>query len=195
VVGYASRQASLEVPRPGRAGLPFLVLGAAALLLEVDPRLPWLAGIASAALFALAGAVRAVRAAVELGRLRRTTDELIHHRGEIGTMSAVVAWRVTELTSIRRRDAVARSVDRALRGSEASRLPGAVPLNRVAVRRSEELLRLLGDRLRDSSRPVTARGVLAAEQLLGDPLSPLYAPGRSGELPRGVTKVLSALEP
>jgi hypothetical protein len=195
VSAFASRQPGLDLPRPGRAVVPFVVLCAAALALEADPAVPWLAGVAGATCFALAGGVRATRSAAELTRLRRSTDELILHRGEVGTVSSVVAWRVAELTSTHRREALAGCVERTLRQSSASRLPGAVPLNRGAVRRSEELLGLLAVRLRDGSRPVTARGVLEGERLVGDPLSALYAPGQGQGLPRGVTKVLAALEP
>ena len=72
-------------------------------------------------------------------------------------------------------------------------LPGASPLRRPAARRCESLLRLVVARLGDD-RPVTARGVLLARQLLREPGSPLFSDESEHLLPRALKRVLGALE-
>jgi hypothetical protein len=176
--------ASLAPLRP--AG-PFLALAAASLALDAAPQVPWAAGVAGAALFAAAGAVRRAQFAVERRSARRVADDRIL-RGH-----GVPLWRERELTSRRARAVRQREARRVVRAASADRLPSASPLNRSAVRQSAALLSALADRLGDD-RPVTAAGILFVDQLLRDGDSPLY-----GEhdmlLPRAITRVLGALEP
>jgi hypothetical protein len=176
--------ASLAPLRP--AG-PFLALAAASLALDAAPQVPWAAGVAGAALFAAAGAVRRAQFAVERRSARRVADDRIL-RGH-----GVPLWREQELTSRRARTVRELEVRRIVRAASAERLPSASPLNRAGVRRSASFLVALADRLGDN-RPVSAAGMLHVDQLLRDADSPLY-----GEhdllLPRAITRVLGALEP
>ena len=79
------------------------------------------------------------------------------------------------------------------RCSTGAPLPGASPLRRPAARRCEDLLQLLSARLA-GDRPVTARGVLLARQLLRDPGSPLFSDESEHLLRRALKRVLGALE-
>ena len=179
-------------PRPLRTAAPLIVLAAGALAFDADPRLPWVAGVAGAAFFAGAAAVRALQASGELRRLRRTADRLIleapHEQYEL------TIWRSRELTDPRTRVQLRRELDRTLRSLSEARLPSASPVNRPAARRSAELLHLLAERVGDDE-PVTARGVLLTRQILRDPSSPLYSERGDELLPRELTRALGALEP
>jgi hypothetical protein len=175
--------ASLAPLRP--AG-PFVALAAASLALDAAPQVPWAAGVAGAGLFAAAGAVRRAQYAAGRRVARRVADDRIM-RGR-----GVPHWRELELTSARARARRRRQIERVVRSVSADRLPSASPLNRVAVRGSAGLLRVLADRLEDD-RPVSPRGVLYVDQLLGDPSSPLYGP-HPDLLPRAIARVLGALD-
>jgi hypothetical protein len=96
-------------------------------------------------------------------------------RGYDDPVHSPVAWRVQELISSRERVRLARSVQGALKGLCAKRLPGSSPLNCAAVRPHAPLLGALADRLADLDYPVRASGVLAERRLLTDPDGPLYA--------------------
>jgi hypothetical protein len=78
------------------------------------------------------------------------------------------------------------------------RLPGASPLNRVALRPYCDELIALADRLADLERPVSATGMLAVRHLLTGSDSVLYARPGADELPRDIGReliaVLDALE-
>jgi hypothetical protein len=83
-------------------------------------------------------------------------------------------WRVEELTSRRERRSLARSVRGVVADLSPRRLPGPVPVNRVALRPHVELLLALAERLADVDRPVTAAGIVEVRRLLTDPDGPLY---------------------
>jgi hypothetical protein len=70
---------TLDLPRPFRSAVPLAVLALVAAALDLDPRLPWLAGVFAASCFAVAAAVRATRARVEVAHVRRAADRLIVH--------------------------------------------------------------------------------------------------------------------
>ena len=72
------------------------------------------------------------------------------------------------------------------------RLPGAVPLNRAAVRPYRHQLDALVALL-DGTEPITARGVLVAQQLLSSPASPLYDRDAVDTLEPRLRKVISTL--
>ncbi|HEY8315539.1 MAG TPA: hypothetical protein VIG35_01645 [Gaiellaceae bacterium] len=185
---------TLDLPRPGKAALPYAALAIAALALDVDPRLPWLAGVAGALLFATAGAARSVRARHELIAVRRTADRLIVHNPISRDASDLVRWRCSELTTRAKRESLRRDIDRVLRSLDPARLPSASPLKRPAARGCTELFTALAARLADE-RPVAARGILLAQGLLRDAASPLYSDDADTLLAPALRRVTGALEP
>jgi hypothetical protein len=85
--------------------------------------------------------------------------------------------RAGQITAAKRRCALAASLQAAVR--DAYRPPQwtvAVPLARSAVRAAARDLRLLAECLAGIAVPAP-QGVALAEQLVRDPISPLYAPG------------------
>ena len=185
---------TLDLPRPGKAALPFVGLALAALALDVDPRLPWLAGVAGAVLFATAGAVRTVRSRHELAVVRRTADRLIVHSPLSRDASDLVRWRCKELTTRAKRERLRRDIERLLRSLDPARLPSASPLKRPAARRAADLFVALAARLGDE-QPVAARGILLAQSLLHDAASPLFADDADTLLAPALRRVTGALEP
>jgi hypothetical protein len=185
---------TLDLPRPGKAALPYAALALATLALDADPRLPWLAGAAGALLFGAAGTVRVVRAHHELVAVRRTTDRLIVHSPHTRDASDLVRWRSDELTARAKREALRREIEHILQSLDPARMPSASPLKRPAARRHEHLFTALAERLGDE-RPVAARGILLAQSLLGDPTSPLYAEDADSLLGPALRRVTGALEP
>src|SRR5262249_32851801 len=127
-------RAHANVPSPLGAAAPLIALAALALLLDAAPDLPWEAGIAVSGLFVSAAVVRFVQKSLAVSRLRGIADRIILRNGDRPTASPLVAWRTAELTSRRHRGAVAAEAARLARDLDASTLPGAVPLNRAAVR-------------------------------------------------------------
>jgi hypothetical protein len=185
---------TLDLPRPGRSALAFGVLAVAALALNADPKLPWIAGVVTAALFSVAGTVRIVHERHELAEVRRAADALIVHTPGGPDVSELVRWRSQELTAHSARDALRREVERTLRSLDPARLPSSSPLRRPAARGCEAQLVQLARRLGDE-RPVAARGILLTRGLLRDPASPLYSDEAPLALPRAVRRCVGALEP
>jgi len=104
-------------------------------------------------------------------------------------------WRVAEITAVKNRLGVADGVRKLIRAADVRYLPGATPLNRLAVRDETETLRLLEHRLRELDRPVTARGVLLLDRLLTDGYGPLYVSYRAGELRWALAEIVERLTP
>ena len=192
MASHAQSFGGIDPPRPGRAALPLAAVALAALALEAAPQLR-LAGVAAAACFALAAAVRAERARAELRAIRRSADRLILSAAVGMEASDVVRWRTLELVDPATRQGLARELDQTLRRIDPARLPSASPLRRGVARRHGEMLRRLQERMLDG-RPVTARGVLRLRRLLRDPASPLYD-DQAGDLSRALARVLVELEP
>ena len=151
--GYARTSTVLDLPRPGRAALPFVLLCVAALGFEADRRLPWIVGVLAAGSFGGAAALRAYRARRELEAVRRTVDRLIVLEPHSSETSALVRWRTVELTAPAYRKTLARETERILSMLDPGSLPGASPLRRLAARRSEDLLRVLSAKLAGDRRP------------------------------------------
>jgi hypothetical protein len=193
VATYAGTRA-LDLPRPGRAAAPFVVLCVVALLFEADPQLPWIAGALTSASFGGAAGVRELGARRELDAVRRNVDRLIILEPHSSEKSALAHWRAAEGTTPEFRKGVTREVERVLSSLDPGSLPGASPLRRPAARRHADLLQGLRDRLGDD-HPVAARGVLLARQLLRDPGSPLWSDESEHRLGRALERVLGALEP
>ncbi len=147
-----------------------VVLGLGALSgLHLDPLL-----VAPISL-ALLGVVLAVRRWDERRHLRADADAWIE-RGYEHHMASRYGWRIDELTSRRERRMLGGSVREIVPELSPRRLPGASPLNRVALRPYRADLIALADRLDDLERPVSAAGMLGVRRLLTDPDSVLYAP-------------------
>jgi hypothetical protein len=185
---------TLDLPRPGKAALPYAALALAALALDADPRLPWLAGAAGAVLFATAGAVRTVRARHELAAVRQTADRLIVQTPHSREASELVRWRCNELTTYAKRERLRRDIERLVRSLDPARLPSASPLKRPAARGSTDLFVALATRLGDE-QPVAARGILLAQSLLHDATSPLFSDDADTLLAPALRRVTGALEP
>jgi hypothetical protein len=188
-----SPYSALDLPRPGRAALAFSALVVAALALDVDPRLPWEAGVVAAGFFAAAGTVRTVREHRELAGVRQAADRLIVHAPRSRDASELVRWRSDELTTRAARDGLRREVERLRRSVDPARLPSASPVRRPAARGSDELLEELAVRLGDA-QPISARGILLARTFLRDPESPLYSEANALLLTRTLRRILGALE-
>jgi hypothetical protein len=189
---HAPSFGSLDLPRPGRAALPLVVLALVALVLVAAPDLR-LAGVAAAGCFVLAAVVRAGRARTELRMVRRSADRLILADANAVEGSDIVRWRTLELVAPESREVLARELQRTLRTSDPARLPSASPLRRGVARRHGELLQRVEERMLDG-RPVTARGILLLQRLLREPGSPLYDE-YGGDPRRAIAHVLVELEP
>jgi hypothetical protein len=83
-------------------------------------------------------------------------------------------WRVAELTSARERRSCARCVRSVFDELEGRRLPGATPLQGRALVADVALLEAVERRLL-APEPVSARGMLAVNDLLTSPDSCLYS--------------------
>jgi hypothetical protein len=110
------------------------------------------------------------RAWLDRRRARREADEWIRHGFE-----SRWPWRVAELTCDHERKSCARALHGVLGEVEGSKLPGATPLRRAALRPHLALLQQLESRLLDGE-PVSAQGMLAVSSLLTDPGSCLVDP-------------------
>src|ERR1700748_3151602 len=137
MASHAQSFGGVDLPRPGRAALPLLVVAPVALALEAAPQLR-LAGVAAAACLALAAAIRAERARAELRAIRRSADRLILASAVGVGGSDVVRWRTLELVDPATRQGLARELDQTLRSVDPSRLPSASPLRRGVARRHGE---------------------------------------------------------
>jgi hypothetical protein len=93
----------------------------------------------------------------------------------------------------RERLKLGRSVRGVVDAVSPRRLPGASPLNRVALRPYCAELIALADRLADLERPVSAAGMLAVRHLLTEPDSVLYARPGADEMPRDIGRELIAV--
>src|SRR5438128_853280 len=126
---HAHRYSALDLPNPWRAAAPLALLALAAAAFGVDPRLPWLVGVAGAVCFGAGAIVRAARARVELAAVRRSADRLIVHEPRSRDASELVRWRVAELTSPAARLALRREVELTIAALDPRTLPSASPLN------------------------------------------------------------------
>jgi len=152
------------------------------------------AAIAACALVLLA-VYRATRAAVELGRRRRSADEWLLWGATVRPSSALLSWRARELLSPKLRSTLAHSLLRIERETRGKTLPGAVPLNKRALRRHLGLLCVLQRLLADQGRLVSVRGILLVDRLLTEPGSPLYSYAPDDVLAEALSDALAALDP
>jgi len=138
----------------------------------------------------------AVRGWAAQRRRRRDADRRL--AAAAGTVAPDLAWRAAELTSRHERKLLVRSLRSVVDELSRTYLPGASPLNRVALRPHVHELTVLADRLADLDRPVSPAGILAVQRLLTDPDGPFYARGYdASEAPttRALARALAGLEP
>lgn len=105
-----------------------------------------------------------------------------------------LTWRANELVADKNRRELARSLRAAIRDADARYLPGASPLNRLAVRAEAGALEEIASRLAAVEHDVSARGVVHVERLLTDGASPLYGSGDSDALGDELDRILEVLE-
>ena len=108
--------------------------------------------------------------------------------------SAQLARRAEQLTSLRRRRALAAALNRALREAEAPPAPftAAVPVRRREIRKTRDEIEQLA---RDLLAPgeVRPRGVVLVQNMLTHGESPLFTASPDGALQRAVRQARSAL--
>ncbi|MFN3007137.1 hypothetical protein [Mycolicibacterium wolinskyi] len=104
-----------------------------------------------------------------------------------------IAVRATRLTSISEREAIARTLRRALHDTADGRLvfSSRIPLHRKNIEAAEPVIDAITLRLH-SPLPVSARGMARLVRLLRDGTGPLYAYGR-GDLTGRLGAALAAL--
>jgi hypothetical protein len=189
------RRRDSELPaHPAAAAAPDVCFaaGAAALGLGVGLAWKWTAAVACGLLFI--AACRAIRAALERSRLRTIADEWILWGAAARPSSRLLGWRAGELMSPRLRSTLAHSLARIESETRGKLLPGAVPLNKRALRQELPLLCVLHALLADAARPVSVRGMLLVDRLVTEAGSPLYASVSDDVLADTLCDALTALE-
>jgi hypothetical protein len=102
-----------------------------------------------------------------------------------------LALHVARLISSRERDDLARALRLVVHDADRGRLTVRAPVHSAAVRRGEDVIDAVYERLTDSF-PVRARGMARLRVLLSDGRGPLYRPGK-GTLTAALRGVLAAL--
>ncbi len=185
-----------QIPaHPLLAAIPELALAALVLAVGFGASVGSLWTLIVAGALVVVALLRAGVAAIEVGRRRRTADEWLLWGATARPSSALLTWRAAELLSPRLRATLAHSFHRIERETRGKTIPGAVPLNKRALRRHLSLLVVLLSRLDDRARPVTVRGVLLVDRLLTEPGSPLYSTAPDDVLAEALTDALAALDP
>jgi hypothetical protein len=193
VFGLRSERRGLEVPPPFRDGIALAAVGVVPLALGLGDVIRPLSGLVFTGIFVGAGALRSALAYHDLSSLRRTADDEIRRRPRPQTPAPLLQWRSDELTCVRHRLALARTLSRLERDLSPDRLPGASPLNRVAARPQVDLFHAIGARLEAVELPVEPRAILQLEDLLTEPESPLYSRVRAGGLRPALVECLESL--
>jgi Zn-dependent protease with chaperone function len=180
-------------PRPAATAMLYLALAAGSLGvgLASSARTGWIVTITVS--LVLAGFLQAGLSTVELARRRRVADSWLRTLRHCSP-SSQYAWRAAELTSPRERRVCSRTLCRILAELGGRVLPGAVPVNRIELRPHARDIERLALRLADVGRPVSPAGMLLVNDLLTEPLSPLYGGAHADDLPRRVAAILAALE-
>ena len=138
------------------------------------------------------GSGGSIRARWSRARRRATADQWIAWGAVPRDESRLLGPRADELTSVKSRRRLARVCRRYV--AEIGDPPcRAYAVNRVALRNHAGLLALLGARLDDLSKPVSARSILFARAVL-DGNGPLFNRARAGELGPTLKRALRALD-
>jgi len=116
-----------------------------------------------------------------LASQRATADEWLLWGAVPRASSELLIRRTNELTSPHHRAELARLCRRFVAERSAPRCR-AYAVNRQALGTHLRLLAELGERLEDSNRRVTPRGMVLAGLILSDGAGPLFNPARADEL-------------
>jgi hypothetical protein len=129
------------------------------------------------------------------GRARRraAADEWLLWGAVPRATSELLAWRAEELASAHSRDSLVKLCRRFVHELDNPRCR-AYAVNRPAMRAHRDLLVRLADQLAAQKRPVSPRGVILAQRVLGDGAGPLFDPARADELGPALVDALQALE-
>ena len=126
-------------------------------------------------------------------RRRAMADEWLLWGAVPRAAAELLAWRAEELTSTNNRDALAKLCRRFVHELDNPRCR-AYAVNRPAMRAHRDRLVQLGDRLAARERPVSWRGVILVQRVVGDGAGPLFDPARADELGPALAEALKALE-
>ena len=128
-------------------------------------------------------------------RARRDADRWLRISAGRWEDHPACAWRAAELTALRERRILARSLQGVAREVSAPRATiTAVPLNRRDLAPHIEEIEQLAQRLEDLELPVTAVGVLCVRDLLTEGGGPLYLHGRAADLSETLYRIRRTLE-
>jgi hypothetical protein len=153
---------------------------------------PWSVAFVLVAATAL---VVAARALLRRQAVRVTADDLLRRGVKVNPHSMLLAGRAAELTSARNRRLISRTLSTIAREVERPSLALAVPIDRRAVAPHVGLLRAVAGRVARLERPVEARGMLLASELVTDGYgSPLYAGGADCDVATVLGHCLVALD-
>jgi hypothetical protein len=159
-----------------------------------------LTGAASLAVAAAAGSVLLTLAGVRSGyawsdarRSRVLADRLLRTQPGSTVRSPLTAWRAPQLTSERTRRRLVKRVRGLIDDADLSLRASSPPLDRHATEQSLFLLRRLGSRLDDLSRPVSPYGILVARELADGASNPFSWPSPA-EMPDALNEALAALD-
>ena len=175
---------------PLPAALPYLALVAVALAAGWAAGLSWPNRLVLPIALVLAGAFRVAQRWNERRGRRAIADAWFERGGQ----AAQFEWRAEELTSARERRLLAHSLRGVVKEIRAPGPTSTVPLNRKAIHPYLAELEAIAERLRDVELPVTPTAILAVEQLLTSPGSPLYMHAIAEDLPDRLDAIDRLLE-
>ena len=175
---------------PLPAALPYLALAAVALAAGWAAGLSWPNRLVLPIALVLAGAFRSGQRWNERRRRRAVADAWFERGGQ----AAQFEWRADELTSTRERKLLAHSLRGVVKEIRAPGPTSTVPLNRKAIHPHLAELEAIAERLEDLELPVTPTAILAVEQLLTSPGSPLYMHAIAEDLPDRLAAIDRLLE-
>lgn len=175
---------------PLPAALPYLALAAVALAAGWAAGLSWPDRLVLPIALVLMGALRSAQRWNERRHRRAIADAWFERGGQ----AAQFEWRAAELTSTHERRLLAHSLRGVVKEIRAPGPTSTVPLNRRALHPHVGELLAIADRLEDFELPVTPTAVLAIEQLLTSPGSPLYMHSNADNLPELLAAIEQKLE-
>jgi hypothetical protein len=170
-------------------------LAAAVLGLTVTGVVPVPLGVALAALASGSAVAQMVRRQRDLAHRRASADALL--AAVPGTrVPERLRWRASELTAPEHRREVAHQLERLSRMAGQPFLLTSIPVFPSTLRPNRSGLASVAEIVGHVERPVTPRGMLLLETLLGDAgPSPLYRPRHAAELERVLLRVRQVIEP